>query len=82
MKKKKIHKHDGCLCNNCHNRSFSEDFDAFYCTDKNIWLEPCCSDVECEYCSIRPEFPDMKQRDKFVKNSEKEAKKIFKTKHV
>jgi len=35
----------------------SERYDAYACAHCNIWLEPRCSDPECEFCADRPELP-------------------------
>ena len=34
-----------------------DGYDADYCEVCNIWLEPKCSDADCEFCSVRPERP-------------------------
>ena len=34
----------------------SEEYDAYYCENCG-WLEPKCSDPECEFCQNRPEVP-------------------------
>lgn len=47
-------------CPYCDNRkSYSEVYDAMYCEKCNVWLEEACSDSNCEYCSERPEKPNM-----------------------
>ena len=37
---------------------YSEEWDAFYNTDTNEWLESVCNDPTCEYCATRPERPN------------------------
>jgi hypothetical protein len=38
-------------------RSYSKEFDAYYCANCNEWLENPCSNPECDFCSLRPERP-------------------------
>jgi hypothetical protein len=46
------------ICPQCsENRIYFEDYDAFFCASCNVWLESTCSDVNCEYCKIRPDKP-------------------------
>lgn len=35
----------------------SKDYDTHYCVDCNVWLERHCGDVNCFFCSGRPERP-------------------------
>ncbi len=35
----------------------SERYDAYGCVDCNVWLERGCGDMECEFCSDRPDKP-------------------------
>jgi hypothetical protein len=35
----------------------SKRYDAFYCEDCNIWLEPVCGNRNCEFCANRPKNP-------------------------
>jgi hypothetical protein len=46
-------------CPTCSNekRSYSEEYDAYYCDFCNSWLEDTCGDSDCEYCNNRPEKP-------------------------
>jgi len=62
-----------CQCNECEERSFSEKYDAAYCKKRNMWLEPKCDSQSCEYCGVRPPYPDMKKRRKLVEQIHKEA---------
>lgn len=39
------------------NSKYCEQYDAFYDSEKDKWLEETCSDVFCEYCSNRPSKP-------------------------
>ena len=39
---------------------YSEEYDAYYCTYCNKWLEDKCDDPTCEYCPTRPEQPIQK----------------------
>lgn len=39
-------------------KSYSEQYDAYYCESCNIWLENVCNDYECDYCNARPEHPN------------------------
>ena len=36
---------------------YSEEWDAFYYSDTNQWMEDKCDDPECHYCTNRPERP-------------------------
>lgn len=33
--------------------------DAIFCMTCDLWLEPKCSDPDCEFCANRPEKPSM-----------------------
>lgn len=35
-------------------RRLSERWDAYYCFECKVWLEGCCSEGGCEYCTDRP----------------------------
>jgi hypothetical protein len=38
--------------------AYSEEYDAFYYTATGEWIEPKCSDPNCEFCTKRPpRFP-------------------------
>jgi len=37
----------------------NEEFDAYYCTTCDKWLEKQCSDPKCEFCSKRPKKPSL-----------------------
>jgi len=51
--------HGNTQCVSCGNiRQYDNVYDAYLCAHCNIWLEPKCSDTECEYCHERPERPD------------------------
>lgn len=49
------------MSNNCPHcnevKSYSGLYDAYYCSNCDIWLEKQCDDPYCEYCSNRPEKP-------------------------
>lgn len=36
------------------NKSICMIYDAVFCEDCHVWLEPKCTDVDCDYCSKRP----------------------------
>jgi hypothetical protein len=36
---------------------YSEDHDAYFCRDCNVWTETGCSDVRCNFCRDRPARP-------------------------
>lgn len=36
---------------------YSEEYDAKYNKEKDIWLEKKCSDRECTFCKDRPSKP-------------------------
>lgn len=43
---------------NCENtKQYSEQYDAYYCAECNVWLEDKCDDVDCEFCPGRPDHP-------------------------
>lgn len=45
-------------CPTClHPRSYSPEYDAYYCTFCNAWLEEACSDPFCMYCANRKGSP-------------------------
>ena len=39
-----------------------DGYDCYYCLECDIWLEPKCNDVACEFCDKRPERPSMAER--------------------
>ena len=41
-------------------KAYSDEFDAYYNLETLEWLEPKCSDAECQYCTKRPTraYPD------------------------
>lgn len=46
------------VCTQCSCKQFYyEIYDAEYCPICNIWLSSQCSDLNCEYCTNRPEKP-------------------------
>jgi hypothetical protein len=47
-----------CECGN--EKSYSAEYDAYYCKSCNHWLESKCDDPECEYCTKRPKVPEMR----------------------
>ena len=56
------------LCSKCGTLvSYNEQFDTYYCKKCNVWLEPACSDKNCEYCSKRPKKPKVTQKINFIK---------------
>jgi len=44
-----------CDCGN--KKSYSQEYDTYYCEVCNKWLEEKCSDITCEYCISRPPTP-------------------------
>lgn len=48
-------------CPHCNTKkkysSWDDGYDAYYCDKCDIWLEPKCSNPECEFCSTRPDKP-------------------------
>lgn len=73
-----------CNCRGCKYFGYSDKWDAHYCIQRNMWLEPPCISCEevkkqgasgCSFrCWDRPEFPDIEKRKKFKEEVEKEAK--------
>lgn len=56
-------------CPTCGNekKSYSEEYDAYYCDFCNEWLEDICTDRDCEYCKKRPLTPlEGKENDKTI----------------
>ncbi len=47
-------------CSKCgRERSYSDRFDSFYCSQCDIWSETKCSDPECSFCKDRPDRPSL-----------------------
>ena len=46
-----------CELNPNHLVLYNDEFDSYYCDDCGEWVEPRCSDLECQFCSVRPPFP-------------------------
>jgi len=44
-------------CTTGDNLKYSEEYDAYYDSRKNVWTEDKCSDSTCHYCTTRPEHP-------------------------
>lgn len=42
---------------------YSIEYDAYYCSKCNKWLESKCEDKECKFCSKRPDKPLSKKAD-------------------
>ena len=40
-------------------KNYSDEYDCYYCTPCNIWVEDKCSDADCEFCNLRPELPNL-----------------------
>ena len=36
---------------------YSKEFDSYYCTSCDSWIEGGCSDADCSYCKERPLRP-------------------------
>jgi hypothetical protein len=36
---------------------YSEEYDAYYDKETNVWLDDKCDDPNCEFCMSRPERP-------------------------
>lgn len=39
-------------------KTYSADYDAYYCESCNEWLEDICNDRECLFCKTRPATPN------------------------
>jgi len=48
------------LCNCNEDKLYSDKYDAYYCKVCNKWAEDKCSDPTCEYCTTRPDQPEMR----------------------
>lgn len=46
------------MCNK--QSSYKPEYDAVFCNECNIWLEKKCEDLECFFCSKRPQTPNEK----------------------
>lgn len=47
-----------CLdCSTNANVKLNLEFDSYYCTKCNAWIEQKCEDSMCMYCSKRPDCP-------------------------
>lgn len=45
---------------NCdHQRSYSEQYDSYYCKQCDKWFENKCGEPECEFCKNRPKNPSL-----------------------
>jgi hypothetical protein len=40
-------------------KKYSAEYDVYYCENCNKWLESKCSDPKCEFCTTRPESPNI-----------------------
>lgn len=50
---------DDAGCTHAERIAYDETFDAFYCPDCDIWLEPLCDDPTCGFCTkipLRPSY--------------------------
>ena len=55
--KKSVPNHASCFECKGNQIKLDERYDAYYCDDCNIWIEPVCRDAECVYCKSRPAKP-------------------------
>ena len=39
-------------------KKYSEQYDTYYCSECNTWLEDICNDRSCIYCNARPLKPN------------------------
>lgn len=54
-------------CERCGQIRFYHDHsDAYYCAICNRWLEPRCSDPDCDDCASRAEFPLLKSAGRTI----------------
>ena len=37
--------------------AYSEEYDAYYYTQKNEWIDSRCNDRDCHFCNNRPDKP-------------------------
>lgn len=45
-------------CPECQSlRVYYEKYDAYFCPQCDVWLEPKCNDPKCQFCAIRPDKP-------------------------
>lgn len=50
---------------NCEeNKTYSKEYDAYYCQTCNEWLEDTCTDRDCYYCINRPSRPNDRNIEK------------------
>ena len=67
-----------CKCHNCKHYRYSEEWDAYYCEDRNVWLESKCggkNKEECYFeCWKRLEYPDMIRYKALLAEAEKNGK--------
>ena len=57
-------------CIFCHGkRKYSEKYDAYYCPKCVYWLERICPDRNCEFCSVRPKYSNLKEEAKWNKEN-------------
>jgi hypothetical protein len=46
-------------CKTCDTvKSYSTEYDSYYCESCNEWLEDICTDRDCLYCNTRPHKPN------------------------
>ena len=51
-------------------RIYHDDYDAYFCASCNAWLEKRCSDIKCNYCSDRPEWPLGSKGDLIIRDTQ------------
>jgi len=39
--------------------SYHQHYDSYFCETCDIWAEPSCTDVRCQYCRQRPVVPSL-----------------------
>ena len=47
---------NSCQCGTI--KSYSDEYDTYYCEKCNVWLEDICTDRDCVYCNSRPVTPN------------------------
>ena len=46
-------RHPSCSCGWVAERN--KGYDAYYCPNSGVWLEPKCADPDCDCCQDRPD---------------------------
>lgn len=55
-----LHEQTEAGCTHASLVTYDTTYDAYYCPECDIWLEPLCDDQHCEFCTKIPLRPSLR----------------------